>query len=117
MTVTYSITVTDRAAEDLASLPEHIEETFYTKRRSILHALNDLGATPGQAFDKYLSGPMHPVLQLNLGRDHRAWFLEGRFVPGRDDTTILCWRVLGKNEAQELTGQISDPVAFVRRSL
>jgi mRNA-degrading endonuclease RelE of RelBE toxin-antitoxin system len=69
------IEVADAAKKDLDRLPNPVRDTFYSKVESTEKNL-DIGATPKQAFDKYLSGNMNPVLQMNLGRDFRAWFIE-----------------------------------------
>jgi len=107
----YEIVVTGTAEQDLASHPETVVETFLSKIDEIEKNLH-IGAEPGQAFDKYLSGNMHPVLQMNPGRDHRAWFIEGVYVGGLDDDRIYAWRILTKKEAKKLTGKIVDPIVF-----
>lgn len=111
----YRIVVTETAQQDLAEHPESIADTFLSKVESTEKNLN-IGADPGQAFDKYLSGNMHPVLQMNLGRDYRAWFIEGARVNGLDADAIYAWRVVTKKEAKKLTQKITNPHAFFERS-
>ncbi len=110
------IEVTDTAEEDLERLDNRVRDTFYSKVESTEKNLG-IGANPGQAFDKYLSGNMNPVLQMNLGRDFRAWLLEGKYLEGLEDGKIYCLMVLTKKEAKELTKKISDPVSFLRSGL
>ncbi len=107
------VAVTDKAEDDLAVLPRHVEETFFSKIETVETNLR-LGAEPGQAFDKYLSGNLHPLLQMNLGRDYRAWFIEGRHLPLRDEDGVYALRVLTKKRAEELSGKITDVLAFAR---
>lgn len=106
------VEVTERALKDLAKLPNKVMETFLSKKDSINKNLS-LGASPEQVFDKFLSGNMHPVLQMNLGRDYRAWFVQGTRVEGPEDDTIYCWRVLTKKEAKKLTDEIRDPLSIL----
>jgi mRNA-degrading endonuclease RelE of RelBE toxin-antitoxin system len=110
------VKVTDIAEEDLERLPNPVRDTFYSKIDSTEKNLG-IGATPKQAFDKYLSGNMNPVLQMNLGRDFRAWFLEGKYLKDREDGKIYCMVVLTKKESEELTGKITDPVSFLQSGL
>ena len=110
------IVLTQRVVYDLAELPERVEDTFYSKRESTEKNLN-IGAEPGQAFDKYLSGNMHPLLQMNLGRDYRAWFVEGEYIDELEDNTIYCVKILKKPEAKKLTGKIRNALEFVERVL
>jgi mRNA-degrading endonuclease RelE of RelBE toxin-antitoxin system len=110
------IVVTDLAEEDLERLPNPVRDTLYSKIDSTEKNL-DIGASPSQAFDKYLSGNMNPVLQMNLGRDFRSWFLEGKYLKELEDGKIYCMMVLTKNEAKKLTGKISDPVSFLQSDL
>lgn len=106
------IEVTERALKDLSKLPEKVTETYLSKKEDLSKNLS-LGASPEQAFDKFLSGNMHPVLQINLGRDYRAWFVEGSRVEKLDDDTIYGWRVLTKKEAEKLTNTIRDPLSVL----
>lgn len=110
------IEVTDIAEEDLERLPNPVRDTFYSKVESIEKNL-EIGATPKQAFDKYLSGNMNPVLQMNLGRDFRGWFLEGKYLEGLEDGKIYCLMVLRKKESKKLTRKISDPISFLQSGL
>lgn len=110
------IEVTDTAEEDLERLDNQVRDTFYSKINSTEKNLG-IGASPGQAFDKYLSGNMNPVLQMNLGRDFRAWFLEDKYIEKFEDGKIYCMMVLTKKEAKKLTRKISDPVSFLQSGL
>lgn len=49
------IEVSERAMEDLTKLPDEVTETYLSKKEAMEKNLN-IGATPGQAFDKFLSG-------------------------------------------------------------
>ena len=64
-----------------------------------------------------MSGNMHPVLQMNLGRDFRAWFLEGEHLGNGKGGRIYCMMVLTKKEAKKLTQKISGPVSFLQSGL
>ncbi|MFB6213260.1 MAG: hypothetical protein ABEJ07_01730 [Candidatus Nanohaloarchaea archaeon] len=110
------IEVTERAMKDLAALPDKVVETYMSKKDAVEKNL-DLGATPRQAFDKFLSGNMNPVLQMNLGRDYRAWFIEGEYVEELEDDAIYGWRVLTKKESKKLTGKIRDPLSIFQSDL
>jgi hypothetical protein len=60
----------------------------------------------------------HPALQMNLGRDFRAWFLEGKYLPDNfDENTVYCMMILTKKEAKSLTKKITDPVSFLQSGL
>ncbi len=107
------IEVTESALTDLERVSGDVEETFWSKIRDVERNL-DLGASPGQAFDKYLSGPMHPLLQMNLGRDYRAWFLEGTYVKYLGDDTVYCLKILSKPEAVKLSRSMRDAILFFR---
>jgi len=109
------IKLSDRADEKLDQLPDHVEDTLLNKVDDIQTAL-DLGASPAIAFDKYLSGPMHPILQINLGRDYRAWFIEGRHISIIADDTVLCLTILSKKEATK-TAQREDSATLLREAL
>ena len=110
------IEVTDLAEEDLERLPNPVRDTFYSKIDSTEKNLR-IGASPKQAFDKYMSGNMHPVLQMTLGRDYRAWFLEGKHLVKREDGKIYCMMILTKKESKKLTKKISDPISFLQSGL
>lgn len=110
------IVLTERAVRDLAELPPEVEDTFLSKKDSIQKNLK-IGAEPGQAFDKYLSGNMHPILQMNLGRDYRAWFLEGEYIDSLDDGKIYCVKIMRKPEAKKLTGKIRNVLEYVESFL
>lgn len=110
------IVLTERAIYDLSELPERVEDTFYSKKESTQKNLG-IGAEPGQAFDKYLSGNMHPILQMNLGRDYRAWFIEGEYMDRLDDNKIYCVKIMKKPEAKKLTGKIRNVLEYVERVL
>ena len=107
------VVLTPKAEEDLERLSEEVRDTFFSKVSATEKNI-DIGASPGQAFDKYLSGNMHPALQMNLGRDYRAWFVEGQYLDGFEDSKVLCVRVLTKKEAQKLTSRITDFLSFVQ---
>jgi len=107
--------ISDGANVDLEQLPVLVGETFFNKLEDIRTAL-DLGASPAMAFEKYLSGPMHPLLQMKLGRDHRAWFIEGKHVPCLEDDTVLCLAILSKKDAQEAARR-GDVTTLVRDAL
>ncbi|PSH02515.1 MAG: hypothetical protein BRC26_00155 [Nanohaloarchaea archaeon QH_8_44_6] len=106
---------TDIAEEDLERLQPEVRDTFKSKVEAIEKNLG-IGATPQQAFDKRLSGNMHPILQMNLGRDYRAWFIEGGRinVEWMEDGKVYCVMVLTKREQQKLTPRIKDPVKFIQ---
>jgi mRNA-degrading endonuclease RelE of RelBE toxin-antitoxin system len=111
------IEITETAEQDLERLDNLVRDTFYSKVQSIKKNL-DIGASPGQAFNKYLGGNMNPVLQMNLGRDFRAWFLEGKYLPDNfDENTVYCMMILTKKEAKSLTKKIKDPVSFLQSDL
>lgn len=110
------IEVTETAEEDLERFSGKVRDTFYSKVESVEKNLN-IGASPEQALDKYLSGNMNPVLQMNLGRDFRAWFLEGKYLDEKADNKIYCLMVLTKKEAKKLTKKINDPVSFLQSGL
>lgn len=112
------VEITGAAKEDLKRFEKPVRETFYSKTDSIEKNLN-LGATPSQAFDKYLGGNMNPVLQINLGRDYRAWFIEGEYLEGESfsEDTVYCFKVLTKKEAQKLTEKIPDAITFLQSLL
>lgn len=108
------IVVTPDAQEDLANLPEKVVDTFFSKKQAIEKNLA-IGASPGQAFNKRMSGNMHPLLQINLGRDFRAWFIEGKYVGS--EVNIYCLKVLTKKEAEDLAGSISNALAYFESSV
>jgi mRNA-degrading endonuclease RelE of RelBE toxin-antitoxin system len=112
--MSHDIEITETAKQDLERLDSRVQDTFYSKIESIEKNLG-IGATPRQAFDKYLSGNMHPVLQMNLGRDYRAWFIEGTKVDIArfDEDNIYCMMVLTKTEAKKLTDRIGNVLDFL----
>ncbi|MDY6769715.1 MAG: hypothetical protein SVU88_01955 [Candidatus Nanohaloarchaea archaeon] len=110
------LVVTENAMQALDEVPDRVEETFWSKIEDVERNL-DLGAEPAAAFDKYLSGRMHPVLQMNLGRDYRAWFLEGVHLRGQDERAVYALTVLSKSDAEELSGTIQDAVSFFHAAL
>lgn len=111
------VEITETAKGDIERFEEPVRDTFYSKVKSIEKNLN-LGATPQQAFDKYLGGNMNPVLQINLGRDFRAWFIEGKYLGDKYSTEeIYCFKVLTKKEAQKLTDKIPDAITFLQSLL
>ena len=95
------IEVTETALNDLAELPEEVGSTFLNAKRTAESNL-EMGATPRMAFEKYLSGNMHPILQETLGRDYRAWFIEGNRIKDLQDGEIFCIRVLTAKEAHKI---------------
>lgn len=105
------IVLTSEAESDLDRLPEEVRDTFFSKLDAVEKNLR-IGASPGQAFDKFLSGNMHPCLQMNLGRDYRAWFVEGKHLESCVDGKIYCVRVLSKKEAQDMVDKIPDFLIF-----
>lgn len=110
------VEVTKIAEEDLEELPDEVEDTLRSKIRSTQKNLN-IGASPGQAFDKYLGGNMNPCLQMNLGRDYRAWFVEGQYLDQLEDDTVYCVAVLSKNEAKKMIDKIPDFLIFLESAL
>jgi hypothetical protein len=110
------VIVTDQALNDLAELPTSVESTFLSAVDTADKNL-ELGAEPRQAIGKYLAGNMHPILQMALGRDYRAWFIEGNYIPQLDDSTVYAFMVTTKKEAKRLTGRIRDSLAFVESVL
>lgn len=96
-----SIELTEKALEDLSELPEEVTDTFLNAKKTAESNM-DMGASPRMAFGKYLSGNMHPILQETLGRDYRAWFIEGERVEKLDDGKIFCIRVLTAKEAHKI---------------
>lgn len=95
------IEVTEKAMEDLSELPKEVTDTFLNAKKTAESNLN-LGATHRMAFGKYLSGNMHPILQETLGRDYRAWFIEGDRINKLSDGKIFCIRILTAKEAHKI---------------
>lgn len=95
------INMTDKAMQDIAGLPEEVDDTFFNAKRTAETNIGDLNAEPRQAFEKYLSGDMHPILQEKFG-DYRAWFVEGENVESLEDGEIYCIRVLTAKEAHKI---------------
>lgn len=110
------VVITRRAEKDLSRLPIEVEDTLMSKKEAAEKNMG-LGADPGQTFDKYLSGNMHPLLQMNLGRDYRAWFIEDRHMEDGEGLRIYAVRVLSKKEAEKLSNRITDARAFARSFL
>jgi len=106
------IILAQTAARDLLSIPEKVSETFLSKRRSAKKNM-DIGAEPEQAIVKYLKGSMNPVIQMNLDRDYRTWFIEGNYIQEFDDEHIYCVKILAKKEAKKLTGQVRNSLEYV----
>lgn len=73
------IRVHERVHEDLRKVPDMVGDTLEKKVKDMQSAL-DMGASPAMVFEKYLSGDLHPILQKKLGRDHRVWSIEGRWI-------------------------------------
>lgn len=109
---------TETAEEDLNRLHPEVRDTFESKIEAIEKNLG-IGATPDQAFNKRMSGDMHPILQMTLGGDYRAWFLEGSRLnlDWADNDTIYCIMVLTKKEQEKLTRRIADPVSFAENRI
>ena len=95
------IELTEKALEDLSELPKEVTDTFLNAKNTAESNI-DLGATPRMAFEKYLSGNMHPILQETLGRDYRAWFIEGDRVESLENDKIFCIRVLTAKGAHKI---------------
>lgn len=106
------IELTPEAEKDLEKLPDEVQETFFSKLEAIEKNMG-IGASPSQAFDKYLSGNMHPALQINLGRNHRAWFIESKYLPESKEEKVYCVKILSKESSLKLTEKIKDFVSFV----
>lgn len=113
-----NVEIAGSAKDDLERFEDPVRETFYSKIDSIEKNLN-IGATPKQAFDKYLSGNMNPVLQISLGRDYRAWFIEGKYLDDKkySGDEIYCFKILTKKEAQKLTEKIPEATDFLQSLL
>lgn len=95
------IKLTEQSIKDLAELPAEVEDTFFNAKDTAESNITDLGATPRQAFEKYLSGDMHPFLQEKFG-DYRAWFVEGDRVNLLENGKIYCIRILTAKEAHRI---------------
>lgn len=106
--------MTRTAEKDLKELPGFVKETFLNKKAEAEKNI-DMGEA-SMVFDKYLSGSMHPVLQMNLGRNYRAWFIEGKYVEKLDGNKIFTWRVLSKKEAKKIVRKIRDPIRLFEHS-
>lgn len=109
---------TDMAKKDLQRLPDEVNDTFDSKADDVQRNLN-IGLDPDQCFNKRLSGNMHPILQMNLGRDYRAWFIESSRlnIDWFEENTIYCIMILTKKEQQKLTPKIRDPLKFIQNRL
>lgn len=109
------IEITNKAEDDLASLPSEVEETYFRKVQEADKTLQ-LGAAPRQVF-KGLVGNMHPFLQMTLGRDYRAWFLEGRHLELLEEDIIYGLKVLSKKEVKRLIRRIQNGLAYAQSVL
>ncbi|MFB6209175.1 MAG: hypothetical protein ABEJ56_03480 [Candidatus Nanohaloarchaea archaeon] len=110
------IEITETAENDLVELPPKVEETFFSKATAADRNL-ELNASPQQTFNKRMSGNMHPFLQMNLGRDFRAWFLEGEYLETLEDGKIYALKVMTKKDSKKLTGRIQNALAYARSVL
>ena len=95
------IELTERALKDLSELQEEVTDTFLNAKNTAESNM-DLGATPRMAFEKYLSGNMHPILQETLGIDYRAWFIEGDRIESLENNKIFCIRIMTAKEAHKI---------------
>jgi ribosomal protein L21 len=111
-----NIEITETAENDLVELPPEVEDTFFSKVKAADKNL-ELNASPQQTFNKRLSGNMHPVLQMNLGRDFRAWFVEGEYLEQLQNEKIYALKVMTKKDSKRLTGRIQSALAYVRSVL
>jgi len=93
--------MTEKAIKDIADLPSEVDNTFFNAKNTAETNMGDLNATPRQAFEKYLSGDMHPFLQEKFG-DYRAWFVEGDKIDQLENGEIYCIRVLTAKEAHKI---------------
>ena len=109
---------TQIAEEDIQKLSSEVRSTFESKLEAMEKNLK-IGATPDQVFHKRMAGNMHPILQINLGRDYRAWFLEGGRIDldWTENNTIYCVMVLTKKESKKLSNKIKDPLKFIENRL
>jgi ribosomal protein L21 len=76
-----------------------------------------LNASPQQTFNKRMSGNMHPFLQMNLGRDYRAWFIEGEYLEQLEEDKIYAIKVMTKKDSKKLTGRIQNALAYAESVL
>jgi len=117
----YKIKLTQKAQEDLSYLPEKVVDTYLEKKDDAEDDLNDYAnAEPDQVFNKRMKDNMHPMLQINMGRDHRAWFIEAKHLntETRSEHDIIYGiRALTKKQAKKLTRKIHDARAFAERFL
>jgi len=111
-----NIEITETVEDDLVGLPPKVEETFFSKTRAADKNL-ELNGTPQQTFNKRMSGNMHPFLQMNLGRDYRAWFIEGEFIEKLRDEKVYAIKVMTKKDSKKLTGRIPNALAYARSVL
>jgi mRNA-degrading endonuclease RelE of RelBE toxin-antitoxin system len=111
-----NIEITETAENDLVDLSSKVADTFFSKVKAYDKNL-ELNATPQQTFNKRLSGNMHPILQMNLGRDFRAWFVEGEYIEELEDGAVYALKVMTKKDSKKLTGQIQNALAYSRSVL
>ena len=114
--MSYRIQLTEQAQKDLSFLPEKVVDTYLEKKDDAEDDLNEYAnAEPGQVFNKRMNDNMHPMLQINMGRDHRAWFMEEKHLDIKSDSEhdiIYGIRALTKKEAKKFTRKIRDARAF-----
>jgi hypothetical protein len=111
-----NIEITEKAENDLVELPSKVEETFFSKVKAADKNL-ELDASPQQTFNKRMSGNIHPFLQMNLGRDFRAWFIEGDYLEQLESGKIYAIKVMTKKDSKKLTGRIQNALAYARSVL
>ncbi|MFB6115376.1 MAG: hypothetical protein ABEK04_03710 [Candidatus Nanohalobium sp.] len=54
---------------------------------------------------------------MNLGRDFRAWFVEGEYIEELEDGKVYALKVMTKKDSKKLTGQIQNALAYARSVL
>ncbi len=64
---------------DLENLPDQVESTLENKTNNFEQNL-ELGLSPSNIF-KAMSPPWKPLLEMNLGRNYRAIFIESSHIP------------------------------------
>jgi len=111
-----NIEITKTTENDLVDLPPKVEDTFFSKVTAADKNL-ELDATPQQTFNKRMSGNMHPILQMNLGRDYRAWFIEGEYIEQLKDNKIYAIKLMTKKDSKKLTGRIQNALAYIQSVL
>ena len=110
------IELTDKIKSTLKELPNYVEDTFYKKLSDIEKNL-EIGAEPEQAFHKRMKHNMHPVLQMKLGSDYRAWFIEGKYIKQLEDDKIYGIMALTKDDQTKLSRKIDNVINFFERVL